>query len=90
MGAVNAPLLTALQYSVLALGDRQYQHFCGFGRALDDWLARAGAIREHARLEVDNSDTQALAAWRAQVGGSAPRRQHRRPSPGPGDWKRAS
>ena len=72
MSAVNTPLLSALRYSVLALGDRQYQHFCGFGRALDDWLARTGASREHARLEVDNSDTQALAAWRAQVGGSAP------------------
>lgn len=72
MGAVKAPLLSALRYSVLALGDRQYQHFCGFGRALDDWLSRAGAAREHARLEVDNSDAQALAAWRTQVGGSAP------------------
>jgi sulfite reductase (NADPH) flavoprotein alpha-component len=71
MGAVSAPLLPALRYSVLALGDRQYQHFCGFGRALDTWLARAGATREHARLEVDNSDAQALATWRTQIGGGA-------------------
>ena len=32
----------------------------------------AGATREHARIEVDNADPEALADWRAQVGGSSP------------------
>ena len=32
--------LSHLQYGLLALGDRQYAQFCGFGRALDGWLRR--------------------------------------------------
>jgi len=70
MGA-QAPDVSALRYAVLALGDRQYANFCGFGRALDAWLHGAGAAREHARIEADNADPAALAAWRTQVGGQA-------------------
>ncbi len=70
MGAAAAPDVSRLRYAVLALGDRQYRHFCGFGRALDAWLVSAGATREHARLEADNADPHALSAWRALVGGA--------------------
>jgi sulfite reductase (NADPH) flavoprotein alpha-component len=62
------PALASLRYAVLALGDRQYANFCGFGRALDDWLHAAGAMREFERIEVDNSDPEALAAWQARWG----------------------
>ena len=57
-----------LAYAVLAMGDRQYQHFCGFGRQLDEWLHAAGARREFDRIEVDNADPAALARWQAQLG----------------------
>jgi sulfite reductase (NADPH) flavoprotein alpha-component len=65
---------SSLRYAVLALGDRQYAHFCGFGRALDEWLHAAGARRNFERIEVDNGDPASLAAWQVQCGGgmSAP------------------
>ncbi len=63
--------LPSLRYAVLALGDRQYSRFCGFGRALDAWLHSTGAMPRFARIDVDNSDPVALAIWRVQCGGSA-------------------
>ncbi|MES2249692.1 MAG: sulfite reductase subunit alpha [Pseudomonadota bacterium] len=66
---MGAPLaLPSLRYAVLALGDRQYAHFCGFGRALDTWLHTAGAVRDFDPIEVDNSDPAALADWHARWG----------------------
>lgn len=67
----GAPSLGGLRYAVLALGDRQYARFCGFGRALDEWLQSAGATRAFERLEVDNGDPGALAAWQIQWRGEA-------------------
>ncbi|MGJ7501835.1 sulfite reductase subunit alpha [Variovorax sp. ZT5P49] len=64
----SPPQLPSLRYAVLALGDRQYANFCGFGRALDEWLLATGAKREFDRIEVDNSDPAALATWQAQWG----------------------
>jgi sulfite reductase (NADPH) flavoprotein alpha-component len=64
----SPPKLPSLRYAMLALGDRQYTNFCGFGRALDEWLLATGAKREFDRIEVDNSDPAALAAWQAQWG----------------------
>ena len=58
--------LATLRYAMLALGDRQYAHFCGFGRKLDAWLRQSGAVPTFERIEVDNSDDGALAAWRSQ------------------------
>ena len=66
---MGAPLaLPSLRYAVLALGDRQYAHFCGFGRALDAWLHTAGAVRDFDPIEVDNSDPAALADWQSRWG----------------------
>ncbi|HYP81735.1 sulfite reductase subunit alpha [Variovorax sp.] len=67
MDSAHADAWPALHYAVLALGDRQYRHFCGFGRRLDDWLAARGAQPERARIEVDNADPAALAQWRQLV-----------------------
>lgn len=66
--AAGAADLNRLTYAVLALGDRQYQHFCGFGRQLDAWLQSGGARREFDRIEVDNADPAALAQWQARLG----------------------
>lgn len=60
--------LRSLRYAVLALGDRSYQNFCGFGRRLDTWLHDCGATREFARVEVDGGDPAALANWRDRLG----------------------
>ena len=65
----TADTLQTLRYALLALGDRQYANFCGFGRALDAWLQSTGAVQIAPRIEVDNGDPAALAGWHAQWGG---------------------
>jgi sulfite reductase (NADPH) flavoprotein alpha-component len=55
--------LPQLHYAVLALGDRSYGQFCGFGRALDAWLATQGAARLFQRIEVDRSASAAIEQW---------------------------
>ncbi|MGK5064442.1 sulfite reductase subunit alpha [Janthinobacterium sp. LB3P112] len=55
--------LPQLHYGVLALGDRSYGQFCGFGRALDAWLASQGASRLFERIEVDRSASAAIEQW---------------------------
>jgi sulfite reductase (NADPH) flavoprotein alpha-component len=59
----NPADLAHLHYAVLALGDRSYANFCGFGRALDAWLSRAGATPLFERIDVDRGDAVALEHW---------------------------
>jgi len=61
MGAT--PALAHLHYGVLALGDATYANYCGFGRALDDWLRARGATALFDRIDVDRGAPAALAAW---------------------------
>jgi sulfite reductase (NADPH) flavoprotein alpha-component len=66
--AMAAPAaLRGLRYAVLALGDRSYPDFCGFGLALDAWLAASGAQRLFPCLTADREQETALAAWRTQL-----------------------
>ncbi|WP_411566259.1 PepSY domain-containing protein [Pseudomonas orientalis] len=60
--------LKGLNYSVLALGDRQYEHFCGFARRLHFWLTHQGGTPLFAPVEVDSGDTEALLTWQQQLG----------------------
>ncbi|MHC5351744.1 PepSY domain-containing protein [Metapseudomonas furukawaii] len=69
----QASQLAGLSYAVLALGDRQYEQFCGFGRRLQAWLQGQGAKALFDPVEVDNADQQALQHWQqrlAQLSGS--------------------
>ena len=66
--AATPPALPKLHFAVLALGDRSYEHFCGFGRALDHWLRHAGATPLFDRVEVDDGDPGALRHWQQQLG----------------------
>lgn len=59
--------LEALHYAVLALGDRGYAAFCGFGRALDEWLARQGARPLFERIDVDGGDPAAIRDWQQRL-----------------------
>lgn len=59
--------LPRLHHAVLALGDSAYANFCGFGRRLDDWLAQRGASPLFPRIELDNEDPAALAAWQHEL-----------------------
>ena len=60
--------LSGLSYGLLALGDRAYADFCGFGRALDLWLQRSGATLLFDRIEVDDGDAAAVRHWQRQLG----------------------
>ncbi|PTU33197.1 sulfite reductase subunit alpha [Stenotrophobium rhamnosiphilum] len=55
--------LKGLNYGLLALGDQEYRHYCGFGRELDRWLKRHGAQPLFDAVEVDNADEGALRHW---------------------------
>lgn len=64
----QAAALDGLHYAVLALGDRAYQRFCGFGRTLDHWLHHNGAQPLFDRIEVDAGDAGALRHWQHRIG----------------------
>lgn len=61
------PDLAGLRYGMLALGDHQYERFCGFGMQMDDWLTRAGAQPLFARIDVDAASVTALRQWQLQL-----------------------
>lgn len=64
----DATRLSRLHYAVLALGDSEYHHFCGFGRQLDTWLRDRGATPLFDRVEADNADPAALRHWQHHLG----------------------
>ncbi len=64
----NEQPFAGLKYAVLALGDRSYANFCGFGRQLDNWLRHQGASALFDAVQVDNGDPAALRHWQHQLG----------------------
>jgi len=64
----HSPALSRLAYGVLALGDRTYRNFCGFGKTLDGWLRRQCAVPMFDLVEVDNADEAALLHWQRRIG----------------------
>ncbi|MFP3516827.1 sulfite reductase flavoprotein subunit alpha [Pseudomonas sp. SIMBA_077] len=75
--------LNALKYSVLALGDRQYPHFCGFASRIQHWLIERGAQSLFNPVQVDNGDPVALHLWQqhlSQLTGGAPSANWQAPS----------
>ncbi|OBV39651.1 PepSY domain-containing protein [Janthinobacterium psychrotolerans] len=63
LGDSKAPELRRLNFGLLALGDRHYTEFCGFGHALDARLRALGATALFPLIEVDKHDAQSLADW---------------------------
>jgi sulfite reductase (NADPH) flavoprotein alpha-component len=55
--------LRGLRYGLLALGDSDYDDFCGFGHKLRDWLQASGAQAAFDPVEVDSEDEGALRRW---------------------------
>jgi sulfite reductase (NADPH) flavoprotein alpha-component len=61
--AERAPRLDGLDYSVLALGDSSYDHYCQVGRDFDTALALLGARRVHDRVDCDVDYEAAAGQW---------------------------
>ncbi len=61
------PVLSGQTFAVLALGDRRYSDFCGFGRRLHAWLETCGAQPLGPCLTADDLDAATLTSWDAQV-----------------------
>lgn len=66
-GAPPSPDLSRLHYGLMALGDRDYGAYCGFGRRLDAWLRQAGAQPHFDRIEAHQADPAALRQWRHEL-----------------------
>lgn len=60
-------LLQGQPFAVLALGDREYEAFCGFGLRLAAWMQDGGAHALWPTIQVDNGDADAVSAWQTQV-----------------------
>ena len=63
-GSLN---LGRLSYGLLALGDRDYADFCGFGRRVGHWLRQHGARPLFAAIEVHRHDADAIGQWRQHI-----------------------
>lgn len=63
----TAPRLDHLHYSVLALGDRCYYHFCEAGKQIDRALHMLGASRMVPRMDCDLDYEQPFSAWLQSV-----------------------
>lgn len=59
----RAPKLEGLRYSVLALGDSSYEHFCQTGKEFDARLAELGAERLCPRKDCDVDFDEPAAEW---------------------------
>lgn len=59
--------LDHLEYAVLALGDRRYRHFCGFGNRLDARLRALHATPLFDRVDVDRGEAGALRHWQQHL-----------------------
>ena len=56
-----------LSYSVLALGDSSYEHFCNFGIDIDQKLASLGGVRLCDRIDCDLDLDEPFARWKSTL-----------------------
>ncbi len=74
-----------LNYSVLALGDTSYEHFCQAGKLVDTRLEQLGGRRLHERVDCDVEYEEHANAWIEKVitvvAASSPQRQNAASAP---------
>ena len=58
-----AAVMAHLNYSVLALGDTSYEHFCAAGKKIDTRLEQLGAKRIHPLVDCDLDYEARAKAW---------------------------
>ena len=61
--ADSAPKLDSINYSVLALGDTSYEHFCKIGKDFDARLESLGGNRLFERKDCDVDFDDDFAEW---------------------------
>ncbi len=61
--AEGAPLLDAVRFAVLALGDRAYVNFCETGKQIDARLEALGGTRIAPRIDCDLDFQKPAAGW---------------------------
>ena len=59
--------LTKMSFGVLALGDKSYENFCGFGKSLEKELLRHGADQVVERIDCDVFFDDDYEEWAGQV-----------------------
>ncbi|HMW71603.1 MAG TPA: molybdopterin-dependent oxidoreductase, partial [Cellvibrionaceae bacterium] len=67
LSSVAAPTLHHLKFTVLALGDSNYDQFCGYGKKLDARLLELGAEHLLGRVECDSDYQQPFEQWLENV-----------------------
>jgi len=65
--AVPDEALKGVNFSVCALGDRSYEHYCACGKAVDLRLEKLGAQRFVERAEINREDWPTVDGWLANV-----------------------
>ncbi|HRH77386.1 MAG TPA: molybdopterin-dependent oxidoreductase, partial [Cellvibrionaceae bacterium] len=66
--SVAAPSVPQLKFAVLALGDSNYDQFCGYGKKLDARLLELGAEHLLARVDCDTDYQECFDQWLENLG----------------------
>ena len=69
----EAPALNGLAFSVCALGDTAYEHFCQCGKDFDKRLAELGGKRIAPRMDCDTDFDEPWQEWIESVARAMPR-----------------